>query len=346
MLLRCDVSTLCGHYYVTSQTVMEADIVVLFTGVVLVVFIVISCILLPSAVQSKTCNSWRASTDDAMLVDVDGAGSLTCQADAAGGIPKIIWTYWNTEQPEPFIKLCIDSWRWHNPEFEIRVVTPSTLCKYVNIDVKAISWNDSPARESDIVRLCIMERYGGVWSDASILLFGPYGFKHRMANEEFLGFYLGGFTTTDARYPVLESWFFASVQRGRFVTAWCKTFMDDSMGPTIDARLDTMRRLGVNMQNIKQLKYLYIHACAQYVMQKVLAPEETEKLASCLARAEDGPLKYLTDNGWLPDKAVQDLLRQPGKHSTIYKLRSCERPHVKDADIPALRDAVIRSVNR
>jgi hypothetical protein len=212
------------------------------------------------------------------------------------------------------------------------------------VDVKAIPWNDSPARESDIVRLCIMERYGGVWSDASILLFGPYEFKHRMAHDEFLGFYIGG-PTTDARYPVVESWFFATVPRGRFITEWCKAFMDESMGPTIDARIDTMRGLGVDMQNIVPIRYLYIHACAQYVMQKVFAAEETQALVPCLAKAEDGPFKFLADNGWSAVKAVEDMLRRPGYHSTMYKLRSCERPHLKDADLPALRDAVLRSVN-
>jgi hypothetical protein len=311
---------------------MREDAIILWsTGLVFLMVVVISVVLqvtcwLPSRFTSNTL-------------------SRLCNTpvipDAGPGIPKIIWTYWNSDKLPPFVQLCVNSWRWHNPEFEVRVVTPSTVSKYINVDVKLVPWNDGPTRESDIIRINILAEHGGVWSDASILLLGPYDFKHAMASRDFLGYYIQ-ISTRDMRYPVIENWFFATAPRGSFITKWRDVFMDPELGKNMDERLANLMSTGVDVQNIQGLKYLFMHLCAQYVLQKVLSPKQVADLV--LAKAEDGPFKFLDANNWNNMSAVRELVRHPGLHGHIYKLRGCERPFVLDTDIASLTDAVKRSI--
>jgi hypothetical protein len=238
--------------------------------------------------------------------------------------PKIMWTYWNKNDLPPIVSKCVASWKRHHPDYEIIVLTPSNLHTYSDINPKAVTWNTSPARESDIVRLHILAKYGGVWSDASILLLSPLPFLNKLEQVDFMGFYLDGFTT-DARYPVIESWWFATKPGGEFITKWRDAFMgkDDHDIPT---RLKQMKGQGVDVQKIDDLNYLFIHVAAQYVLQKQLSQTDIAK-NMLLMKAEDGPYKYLTDNKWNPGTAVQALVNNTYA-SGMVKLRGPERGHL------------------
>jgi mannosyltransferase OCH1-like enzyme len=51
-------------------------------------------------------------------------------------IPKIIWSFWDGEQP-PIVKACIDSWRRMAPDYEIRILDKEStkdLQKYKDTD--------------------------------------------------------------------------------------------------------------------------------------------------------------------------------------------------------------------
>lgn len=236
-------------------------------------------------------------------------------------IPAIIWTYWNsTDIPEVVLK-CIDSWRHYNPEYEVRVVTPANFKEYVNVDIKSLSFIDGPARESDTARLLLLEKYGGVWSDASILLTKPYSFS-RQSEFEFIGYYIDGFTS-DIRYPVLENWFFATIPKGQFITKWKKAFfMLEDFDSVNDAVEYMKQEEEIDTQKIATdlLNYLFMHIAAQYVLQNNPELVNTMKLM----KAEDGPFKYISSNGWDTAKALEDLCK--GNHKTdIIKFRGGER---------------------
>ena len=42
-------------------------------------------------------------------------------------IPKQIWTYWNSDELTPVVTKCINSWKKHNPDYEVKIVTPTNL---------------------------------------------------------------------------------------------------------------------------------------------------------------------------------------------------------------------------
>jgi hypothetical protein len=233
-------------------------------------------------------------------------------------IPPILWTYWNSNEIPDVVKRCIDSWAYHNPSYEINVVTPANLYDYIDIDIKDIQFNDSPARESDIVRLLLLEEYGGVWSDASILATAPYPFSLD-SGAEFIGYYLDGFTTRP-EFPVLESWFFATVPHGQFIKGWKRAFFSLDTFVTVKDAVEYMKQVGIDLQKISNIEYLYIHVAAQYVMQTDRSVLRTMQFM----KAEDGPYRYLTQNDWDSRKALENLCKGQNRTELI-KFRGHER---------------------
>lgn len=236
-------------------------------------------------------------------------------------IPNIWWTYWNDYTIPEVVENCIQSWRKWYPEMEIRIVTPKTLKFYVDIDPKQLSWNDNPGRESDIVRLNLLQKYGGYWSDATNYVTGRVEFP-KGPYTEFVGYFIQR-STLNSKYPVIESWFFGTIPEAPFITRWRDVFMSISDHKTVDSYLQSMREKGVDFQGILFPGYLAIHVAAQYILQKEMSPEEqVEKLS--LLKAEDGPFAYLAANDWDSQRALDNLCK--GNHRTaMIKFCGAER---------------------
>ena len=237
-------------------------------------------------------------------------------------IPAIIWTYWNSEEIPEVVQLCIESWRRHNPTYEIRVLTPQTLGDYIDIDIKGLSFIDSPAREADAIRLLLLEQFGGVWSDATVLATQPYSFS---LNSEFVGYFLESFTS-DSRFPVLEAWFFATRAHGAFITKWRKAFFMLEDFDSVNDAVEYVKE-STDLQKINDPQYLFINVAAQYVLQT--HPDLVQQMT--LMKAEEGPYQYITKNGWNSTQALEDLCR--GNHKTsLIKFRGAERKILMDRE--------------
>jgi Capsular polysaccharide synthesis protein len=245
-------------------------------------------------------------------------------------IPKIIWTYWVEEDLPELVKSCIESWKKYNPDYDIRVLNKKTVQDWVpGLKLDELKMNDSPARESDFVRLSILPIYGGIWADASILMNRSMDYIRDIQREkkcELVGYYLDSFTSRP-EYPVIESWFFASVPNSKFVKEWADEFMKINSHSSVGEYVDAKRRQGVDMQNIKWLEYLAIHVSAQTIMQAMSPHEVSSKLH--LMKAEDGPLSHVPANdGDLP-KSIKDVCKNSSPHPFI-KLRSTDRRAIEN----------------
>jgi Capsular polysaccharide synthesis protein len=251
-------------------------------------------------------------------------------------IPNIWWTYWNSDEIPEVVKRCIASWRRYYPEMDFRIVTPGTLSKYTSLQPKSISWNDMPARESDIVRATLLQQYGGYWCDASIYITERVNFP-MTPDTEFVGYYIGGPTTKDET-PVLENWFFGTIPQAPFMTKWKDTFMSIGTYGSVEGFLDGMRKKGVDFQKIGVPSYLAMHVAAQFVMQKEYGADAVKKHL-VLLKAEDGPFKYINEHGWRSREALEDLCK--GNHRTpMIKFTGKERnilisdKHLADCILP------------
>ncbi|MDR1477253.1 MAG: capsular polysaccharide synthesis protein [Rickettsiales bacterium] len=89
---------------------------------------------------------------------------------------KTIFTFWEPADAMPaYIRLCIETWRRHLPEYEIVVLDYSNIYKYIPKDLyDDVLWTDfSIAKQSDALTAALLERHGGIWLDADTVITSP-----------------------------------------------------------------------------------------------------------------------------------------------------------------------------
>ena len=91
---------------------------------------------------------------------------------------KIIWTCWlqGMHQAPPLCKACVASMNEHFPDYEIIVITEANRKKYVEmpdfIEEKYRAGLISRTHFSDLLRLALLVRYGGIWLDSTVYCTG------------------------------------------------------------------------------------------------------------------------------------------------------------------------------
>jgi hypothetical protein len=259
-------------------------------------------------------------------------------------IPKKIWTFWDGDIPE-IVNKCIGTWKKYNPNYEIIVLNKENINNHLpNINFSSMKNIDSPEHFSDVVRIHILAKEGGIWCDASIICLKSFDWVHELRkkeNTEFVGFFIDSFTLDKYKKtsPVIENWFFACKKGSQFLCDWRDEFTKIT---TIDSRkeyIDEVKKNGTDIQNISSPEYLTMHVSAQ----KVLQSDKKYKLS--LLKAEDEAFKYLTQNDWDSKKAVKNLLDcndielyESSKceflNGNIIKLRGIERKELNNLNPP------------
>lgn len=227
-------------------------------------------------------------------------------------IPSILWTFWDKDEIPDFIKSCIDSWRQYNPDCTINIVTTSTLKDYVGEEEAnyMINWkfNDSPQRFSDLVRLYVISKFGGIWLDASIVCFASFNWVNKEEADSIV------FSIKELSEDVLmESWFIAAAPNNPFVVKWNEEFRSIDQYDTIE---DYIEKSGTNQDAIAyNINYLVIYLCARKVWHEL--GEGCVKIMS----ATDGPYNYMVKGG------IQSLCDEK---KTFAKFRRDERREMNE----------------
>ncbi|PBB87459.1 MULTISPECIES: capsular polysaccharide synthesis protein [unclassified Mesorhizobium] len=135
-------------------------------------------------------------------------------------LPKIIWILWlqGIETAPPIVKACAASWQRLNRSWTVHVLTRESLTDFL-LDVgdpnSILSMQLSDATYSDIVRIELLSRYGGVWVDATCYCLQPL--------DNWLdGVMCEGFFAFERPAPtrMLSSWFLAATQSSHIVHQW------------------------------------------------------------------------------------------------------------------------------
>lgn len=240
-------------------------------------------------------------------------------------VPKKIWTYWdNSDKLPKVVKMCMESWKKYNPEYEIILLTRKNFKGYVTIpeDIQNHPhFNDSSARFSDLVRLYTLEEHGGIWIDASVLVKASFDDLWLFPKyAEFSGYYMGSITTNKDS-PVIESWFLAVNKNSKFIKLWKREFLEIARFKDIQSYLDSRKKMGVNFEKIRDPHYLAIYVSAL----KVLQIDKYPIHSLILKDSEEGPFKYLKDAEWYPERALNLACSNKKYQSPIMKMRSDER---------------------
>lgn len=135
-------------------------------------------------------------------------------------IPRTIWILWlqGLKNAPRVVTECYASWRRLNPDWEIVFLDDSNLHEYVDLnDVRA----KQPLMElpalSDIIRIKLLEKYGGVWVDATCFCRRPLDTWLEEATPS--GFFL---FTKPVPQSLVAVWFIAARKDNHLIKAWAK----------------------------------------------------------------------------------------------------------------------------
>lgn len=239
-------------------------------------------------------------------------------------IPKIIWTYWDSRFIPETVRKCMDTWRKYNPGYEIVLLSNDNIIHYLpETDVLGMKMANTPQRTADFIRIHVLEKYGGIWADATIMMNGSIDFIQSKRGYDLVGYHIGKMMN-NAESPVIENWFFAAPPGSRFIKNWkeCFTKMNDFETP--EEYVKSITDQGVDISKVESPSYLTMHVASQYVIQKQMTSEEVaQKLY--LVKAEDGPLKYLHDNDWDSYRGITSICNKDLSDHPIIKFRGSER---------------------
>ena len=103
-------------------------------------------------------------------------------------IPKIIHYVWLGEHPIPKeMQVCIDSWKKHMPEYELRCWDDAALKLLDSVFVREAIQEKKFAFASDVIRLYAIFQYGGIYMDTDVLVyksFDPLLVEHAFIGRE------------------------------------------------------------------------------------------------------------------------------------------------------------------
>lgn len=134
-------------------------------------------------------------------------------------IPKIIFTFWssNDESHAALTRECISTWTEHNPSWQIVILDDNLISKYAP---KTYSKQFVSVQSySDAIRLEVLERFGGVWIDASVYMNEPLDWVHD-AQKKYRATLIGFQNPIRPHINIMENWFIACTPRHPFISAW------------------------------------------------------------------------------------------------------------------------------
>ena len=142
-------------------------------------------------------------------------------------IPKILWAYWDGPETE-LLNISEKSWNtFALPEFKIYKLNRNNLYNWLNKNDLPINFDNLGLvqRQSDIIRLAILNKYGGVYIDFSTILQRNLDKWLSMVTNNKSNFV--AFTTDSDNKNVIENWFLATSKNNPIILEWYIQFKND-----------------------------------------------------------------------------------------------------------------------
>jgi len=215
-------------------------------------------------------------------------------------LPKTIWVYWDTIILPEHINLMIqnnknilgDTWT-------INILNDENLKTYLDIETFPKNYNSLKVQhKADFIRLKILEKYGGFWMDASIIINSKERFEH-LYNENIKNKYeitlytLFDKDETFTYHQYTENWFIIAPLNSKIIKLWLEEFEY-----AINIGFNEYKKYVKDILNVKLFPkiensdcYLTQHTALQVILQKKI--EWTPNLL--FLKSEDTMFKLLTE---------------------------------------------------
>ena len=151
---------------------------------------------------------------------------------------KTIWAAWlqgykelKSESPFHTSVICLEKWKTLNPDWSVNVISESEISYYIPEYFQIIE--NSPERSvqarSDLIRILLLDKFGGLWVDASCLPVQPLSeFYKKIMNES--GFFAYRFSERNISHNCeieICSWFLCVDKPEHYlISSWKKSFIE------------------------------------------------------------------------------------------------------------------------
>lgn len=182
-------------------------------------------------------------------------------------IPKIIWIYWDSINPNPLIDICLDSVKKHCSDYEIHILNEQTVEQYIG-KIPQFKVELPVANISDYIRLALLSKYGGIWMDASIFLTENFDWVYEKYNYQDAFVLYSDDCTTDLSNPITETWLIFAPENSQFVRDWFDEFtacITSEHPHTYFSEIYTNKEF---LQNIIDYNYLLSYLAAISILRK------------------------------------------------------------------------------
>ena len=134
-------------------------------------------------------------------------------------VVKNLFIYWaqNFKNAPYIVKECLESWKLKNPDWNIIELNDENLKNYINIEIYIPNIKKkyiSKAHYADIIRIFLLDKYGGCWCDATT--FCNKSLDNWLDKNILTGFF--GFELKSDR--MLSSWFLYSEENNYIIQKW------------------------------------------------------------------------------------------------------------------------------
>jgi hypothetical protein len=246
-------------------------------------------------------------------------------------IPKIIWLYWHDGDMPVICQQCIKRAERLNPDFKINIVgkenAHSFLPELSSIDLK--NSNIPIANYSDLIRLSLLEKYGGFWLDASVILNTSLDYfidLIKAQQAELVAFTMPkpgviAAPISTLAYPNTETWFLGATKGSRFITDWKNEFISCLVSPNPVMYYKSDPDYLKYVENIPAALHDYLLV---YISSKAIMYRNNKNYRLLFLNAYETGFLYSRSSFWNGEITVQLLtkLKKPRRIAIMIKLTS------------------------
>jgi hypothetical protein len=247
-----------------------------------------------------------------------------------------IWLYWHQGNMPIICQQCVKRIKRLNLDFEVMVLNAESVHTFLpelaqvaaDIDFESLPL----ALYTDLVRLMLLEKFGGFWIDISTILNANMQELRQLAASERVELLLfakpaNGYTSNSIKhmeYPVTENWFLAAVKDSKFITDWKNEFLKCLRSPMPGDyyKSDPDYESYVKYLHPSLLEYLLVYISAQVIMRK-----NKKQYSLLFMNAHETGFLYAKSCFWnneLMSKLLTSI-KKPAKLPLLIKLTSDNR---------------------
>jgi len=243
-------------------------------------------------------------------------------------IPKIAYSYWDKNTP-PIIDRIIEERRKTMPDWKIILLTDQTINNY--IDMKSVPSGYEklkPQHQADWIRLKLLDKYGGLWLDSSIII-NDGAAINEIYNDACKNRVEVAAFTLDRPEPkeYIENWFIMAPTNSKIINLWLKEYEKAISMDFLEYRRAVEQQKipisdGIYSKEHKSV-YLTQHACLQVVLKTQLDGSSKRVL---LYPATNNMFKVQTACDWKYKCIIDNISNNPEVNKLPFiKLRGGEK---------------------